>query len=234
MQLRASVHPQDFPEASMNLKDRLRHVFKETFLDMFQDEPPAPETIEDALSNARKGAEEATDALAAFTVTDLHLKEEYQRILGKVEFTNKQLEAALSSNDDDQARALIRERQPLEKEAATLKVRVDESQRQQEKLKERVAAMKAQVLEIEQKKLELQLRDRAAEAIDQVNLTEAEIEEAHGFATGTDAEAETLRREALNEISADERNTLESRLDTMLEDDAVEQELARLKQQRNQ
>lgn len=218
----------------MNLKDRLRHVFKETFLDLFQEDASAPETIDDALAKARLGAEEATDALAAFTVTDLHLREEHQRALGKLDAIGKQLEAALADNDDDQARKLIRERQSLQKDAKLLQGRVEKSQQQQEQLKERVTTMKAQVLEIEQKKLELQLRDRAAEAIDQVNQTEDDIEQAHDFATGTDAEAATLQREAANEISEDERNTLESRLETMLEDDAIEQELARLKQQRNQ
>jgi phage shock protein A len=216
----------------MNIKDRLRHVFKETFLDLFQDESPSPETLESALAQARTGVKEATDALAAFTVTHLHLTEERRHFTEQIETVTKQLEEALASGNDDLARSLIRKRQVLNRDAAPVEQRVQKSTWQKLELQERVEALKAQVLEIERKKLDLQLRDRAAEAMDQVSQGENSVGRAHDFATGTEAETTTLQKEAAIEVSEDERNTLDSRLNTLLEEDEVEQELARLKQQR--
>ncbi|VGO11624.1 hypothetical protein PDESU_00169 [Pontiella desulfatans] len=217
----------------MNIKDRLKNVFKETFLDLFHDEAPSKDTIDSALAQARSGVEEATDALAAFTVAHLHLTEEHQHAAGQIEAVGQQLETALAANDDDLARALIRKRQPLQKEAAVLGERVETSNKRLLELKGRVAAMKAQVLEIERKKLELQLRDRAADAIDQVNLSETTIGQARDFATSADAEEATLQKEAGNEIAEAERDSVDSRLDKLIEEDEIEQELSRLKQQRN-
>jgi phage shock protein A len=216
----------------MNIKDRLRHVFQETFLDLFQGEAPSPDTIDSALTQARSGLEEATDALAAFTVTHLHLTEEQQHFDEQINAVSGKLEQALAAGDDDLARTLIRKRQVLNTDAAPFKQRAEESARRKAELQERVAALKAQVLEIERRKLELQLRDRAAEAIDQVNRVETKIGQAHDFAASPETEAATFRKEAANQISEDERNTLDSKLNTLLEEDEVEQELARLKQQR--
>lgn len=218
----------------MNLKDRLRHVFKETFLDLFQEDTPSSQTIEDALVQARTSAGEATDALAAFTVTDLHLREEHLNFVKQATALEQQLETALTADDDDLARTLIRKQQVVKKELGLLDHRIEESNRRLLDLKERVEAMKAQVLEIERKKLELQLRERAAESIDKVSQLESSVDEARGFATGAEAETDALRKEAVVEVSDEERNTLDSRLNSLLEEDGVEQELARLKQQRKQ
>lgn len=218
----------------MNIKDRLRHVFKETFLDLFQEEAPSPDTIENALVQSRAGVEEATDALAEYTVVHLHLTEEHQQVVGQIEIIKQQLEEALTSNDDDLARNLIRKQQLLKENLVPLEQRVAASNTRKLDLMQRVEALKAQVLEIERKKLELQLRDRAAEAIEQVNRAETEISKVRDAAADSDTEEATLQKEAVNQITEDERNTLDSRVNSLLEEDSVEQELARLKQLRNQ
>lgn len=218
----------------MNIKDRLKHVFKETFLDLFQDEAPSSDTIESAQVQARAGVEGATDALAEFTVVHVHLEEEYQQLVEQIETVSRQLEAALASNDDDLARRLIRRQQMLKESETPFRERVEASKLRKLELMERVEAMKAQVLQIERRKLELQLRDRAAEAIDQVGQIETTVGKARDAAVGSGAEEATLLKEAANQVAEEERNTLDSRLDSLLENDSVEQELARLKHLRNQ
>jgi phage shock protein A len=217
----------------MNIRSRFQHVFKETFLDLFQNDALNPQNLDEALRQARSGLEGATDALAAFSVTHVHLVEELRHADAQIEALSEQLEHALAHNDDDQARSSIRKRQALQKERTLREERVAASRIQQQELNARVEDMKTQVLEIERKKLEIQLRERAADAIGQLNSSEVSIHQAHDQSISDAAETETLLKETTNQVADDQRTTIDSRLNKLVQDDEVEQELARLKQQRN-
>ena len=217
----------------MNFKNRLKHVFKETFLDLFKEESPtSPNNLEEALTEARNNTEKALDALASFTVSHLHLVEEQQKMEGDLTALNEALETALAENNDDQARAVLRKRQALQKEEENLTNRIAQSEQQQQSLKTQVETMKAQVIDIERRKLELQLRDRAADAIEQLNESGERIEQMHNYSGSAESEESTLQKETSNQVNQDRRNTIDTRLEKLIEDDEVEQELSRLKRER--
>ena len=217
----------------MKFKDRLKNVFQETFLDLFHDDAPEPRTLDAALEQARQGLEGATDAFAAFSVTHLHLSEEHRAVSEQLGAVQAELERALAEGQDDLAREQIRKRQALQKELEPLEARLETSRARHDELKGRVGAMKAQVLEIERKKLDLQLRDRAADAVGLLNETEAAVGRAHDASACSDTEADVALKESANQVAEDQRNTVDSRLDRLIEEDEVEQELARLKQERS-
>lgn len=215
----------------MNLKDRLGLVFKETFLDLFKEEQPAPESLDNAVLQARSDMEQATDALAAYMVNHLHLKEDAARKQGQLDALNQKLEGAMAEKDDTLARRLIRDRMTHEQEVAAFTQRIEASEMQLTQLKERLDVMKARVLEIEHKKIELEMRDRAAESIHQFDQAQTGIEQSHQNATAPGTEERTLLKENENTVAAEQRTTLDTKLDDLLEDDLIEQELNRLKQQ---
>jgi phage shock protein A len=221
-------------EYKMNLKDRLGLVFKETFLDLFKDEQPNPESLGDAVLQARNDMEQATDALAAYMVNHLHLKEDAARKQAQLDALNQKLETAMAEKDDAQARCLIRDRMTCEQDAAAFTQRVEASEQQLAQLKERLNVMKARVLEIEHKKIELEMRDRAAESIQQFDQAQNGIDRSHHNASAPGTEEHTLFKEHANQVAEEQRTTLDTKLDDLLEDDLVEQELNRLKQQRNE
>lgn len=218
----------------MNLKDRLSHVFKETFLDLFKEENTAPDNLESAVLQARQDMEQATDALAHFMVNHLHLKEDANRKQSQLDSLNHKLEAALAGKDDSQARRLIRDRLACEQEATAFSQRVEVSESQLAQLKERLDVMKARVLEIEHKKIELEMRDRAAESIHQFDQAQTGIDQSHQKAAAPGAEESTLLKETANTVAEAQRTTINTKLEDLFEDDLIEQELNRLKQQRNE
>ncbi|MBN2162660.1 MAG: PspA/IM30 family protein [Pontiellaceae bacterium] len=217
----------------MNIRDRLKNVFKETFLDLFHDEEPTPDNMDSALEQARSSAEKAMDALAAFTVSHLHLAEQQHAVEEQFSALNAELESALAENDDSRARNLIRKKKPIQNQLNQLNERMAESNARHQELKARVDAVKGQVLDIERRKMELQLRDRTADAMDELARTEDAIGQAHNYSESIDAEQTVLQKEAANQVTADQRNTIDAKLNRLIEDDEVEQELARLKKERN-
>lgn len=218
----------------MNLKDRLSLVFKETFLDLFKEENTTPDNLESTILQARKDMEQATDALALFMVNHLHLKEESDRKQSQLDALNQKLEAALTANNDSQARRLIRDRLSCDQETTAFMQRIEASESQLIQLKKRLDVMKARVLEIEHKKIELEMRDWAAESIQQFDQAQTGIDQSHQNAVAPNTEESTLLKETKNTVAEAQRTTFNTKVDDLLENELIEQELNRLKQQRNE
>lgn len=218
----------------MNLKDRLSLVFKETFLDLFKEENTTPDNLESTILQARKDMEQATDALALFMVNHLHLKEESDRKQSQLDVLNQKLEAALTANNDSQARRLIRDRLSCDQETTAFMQRIEASESQLIQLKKRLDVMKARVLEIEHKKIELEMRDWAAESIQQFDQAQTGIDQSHQNAVAPNTEESTLLKETKNTVAEAQRTTFNTKVDDLLENELIEQELNRLKQQRNE
>lgn len=217
----------------MKFKTNLKQVFKETFLDLFQSKSPTVDHLESALIQAREGREEAADAMATFMVSHLRLIEAQKQAAEGLEELNQQLEQALSDGDDDRARSILKQRKGRLQEKTQLDERVAVSTARQDELKQRLQAMKSQVKEIEKRQVDLELRDSAATSIVKMSQAETEIEEQLQYASSPEAEEQTVLKEAGVELSDEARNDFEKRLEALVEEDELEQELMQLKQQRN-
>ena len=213
----------------MKIKDQLARIYKETFLDLFDRKPVGSDDLGSALAQARSNVEKATDALAAFMLTDLQLQEQRLHLHQQIDALTLQLENALTANKDDEARDLIGKRQSLQKQMPTLDVQADTSHEKKCALKEQLDSMKTHLMEIERKKLDLELRNRAAGAIDQINRAEVRLEQAQEEADRSETERKTLHQETINALEDEHKNTLSNRADALIATDDIEQELARLK-----
>lgn len=213
----------------MGIGDRLQQLFQDTFLDLFAEKEVSSTDLTHTLQQAQKQLQTATDALAAYTATHLTLKAEQEQAQAKLNAIAPKLKQALNEGDDNQARYLIRQRNPLRETVSKLADRLAESEAHLDRLKTQFHQMKQQQIEIVERQAEIEQRDRAADATSKLANAQNAIDDQHSQATSFDAEHATLVKESVNALNEEKRETPFAPLDTQLEQDEIEQELAQLK-----
>ena len=211
------------------IRDKLKQVFQRTFLDLFNAEESSAPNLEQALSSARKDVESAIDGLAEFAVAHHQIEQRLHNSKQHLEKLDHELQGAVVRSDDAEARMLLGRRKDLQAERDQLARQHAESIAHHDALKNQLEKLKQKALLLQQKKFELELRNRAAQSIEKINTAEEHMNHSGGRTSIAAAELDLLQREARNQIAEEGRSTLGERIGALLEDDDIEQQLATLK-----
>jgi phage shock protein A len=219
---------------TMSIRDRLKKVFHDSFLSLFtEEERELPIDLEASIQQARLELDGATDALAAYMVTHLQLVEEQEKAHIKFDALNEKLDRLLAENRDEEARVLVKERIKMKKDFIHLDERLANSARYKGQLNKHMEEMKEKLLEMQQRQLDIALRTRAAESIERIANAQIKLRQHHIDVTSDAIEYKTLLKETANQLAEQEMETLDARLDSLLDEDEIEQELAHLKAERS-
>lgn len=218
---------------NVGILDRLSRLIRANLNDLLKRAEDPEKIITQALEDMRQALREAREKVAEAMAEEKRLRREEESYRSQAALWEEKAKEALRAGREDLAReALKRKRQALDL-AEGFKAQADEQKALVDRLMIQLKALEAKIQEAESRKKLLLARKKGVEAAEELRRLESRLDAHPALEAFEEMEARILEMEDKHEAlkTMDQELTLEKELKALGEDQALEEELARLKRE---
>ena len=217
----------------MGILDRLSRLIRANLNELLKRAEDPEKIINQALEDLRQALREAREKVAEAMAEEKRLRREEESYRNQALLWEGKAKEALQANREDLAREALRRRKQALDLAEGFKAQADEQKALVDRLMTQLKALEAKIQEAESRKRLLLARKKGVEAAEELRRLESRLDAHPALEAFEEMEARILEMEDKHEAlkSMDQELSLEKALESLGEDKAVEEELARLKRE---
>lgn len=217
----------------MGILDRLSRLIRANLNELLKRAEDPEKIINQALEDMRQALREAREKVAEAMAEEKRLRREEESYRSQALLWEEKAKEALRANREDLAREALRRKKQALDLAEGFKAQTDEQKTLVDRLMTQLKALEAKIQEAESRKRLLLARKKGVEAAEKLRRLESRLDAHPALEAFEEMEARILEMEDKHEAlkSMDQELSLEKAPESLGEDKAVEEELARLKRE---
>lgn len=217
----------------MGILDRLSRLIRANLNELLKRAEDPEKIINQALEDMRQALREAREKVAEAMAEEKRLRREEESYRSQALLWEEKAKEALRANREDLAREALRRKKQALDLAEGFKAQTDEQKTLVDRLMTQLKALEAKIQEAENRRRLLLARKKGVEAAEKLRRLESRLDAHPALEAFEEVEARILEMEDKHEAlkSMDQELSLEKALESLGEDKAIEEELARLKRE---